>query len=127
MMLSYLLYLWVADSNLPQAVTYFFASNITIFMYLFTDFYLKTYKQKKAWELKYIVKNLLTYVVNFDKWQIITIWRKYSITTTHRRWRTVYGSGWATAQTLYNLNLFAAEHHIVLFRSITIIVSWIKC
>ncbi|XP_046615273.1 elongation of very long chain fatty acids protein 7 isoform X1 [Neodiprion virginianus] len=47
-MLCYLTYLLAIDCKLPKALTYFFATNVTIFIYLFSDFYRKSYTKKTA-------------------------------------------------------------------------------
>ncbi|XP_012265647.1 elongation of very long chain fatty acids protein [Athalia rosae] len=47
-MLCYLTLLLAIDCKLPKALTYFFATNVTIFIYLFSDFYRKAYTKKTA-------------------------------------------------------------------------------
>lgn len=47
-MLCYLTFLLAIDCKLPKALTYFFATNVTIFIYLFSDFYRKAYRKKTA-------------------------------------------------------------------------------
>lgn len=47
-MLSYLVLTLVMDCGMPKALTYFFVTNVIIFIYLFSDFYRKTYKRKEA-------------------------------------------------------------------------------
>ncbi|XP_015607879.1 elongation of very long chain fatty acids protein AAEL008004 [Cephus cinctus] len=47
-MLSYLLLILAMDCTMPKALTYFFATNVIIFIYLFSDFYRKAYKKKEA-------------------------------------------------------------------------------
>ncbi|XP_033212716.1 elongation of very long chain fatty acids protein AAEL008004 [Belonocnema kinseyi] len=47
MMLSYLMFILAMDCSMPKALTYFFATHVVIFMYLFADFYRKTYKKKQ--------------------------------------------------------------------------------
>ncbi|XP_050310553.1 elongation of very long chain fatty acids protein 7 isoform X2 [Anthonomus grandis grandis] len=48
-MLVYLAFVVVMDCKLPRALTYFFVTNVVIFMYLFADYYRKAYygKSKK--------------------------------------------------------------------------------
>lgn len=46
-MLCYLMFILALDCSMPKALTYFFATNVVIFIYLFADFYRKTYKKKK--------------------------------------------------------------------------------
>ncbi|XP_029168087.1 elongation of very long chain fatty acids protein AAEL008004 [Nylanderia fulva] len=48
LMLFYLLLTLVMDCRLPKALSYFFVTNVTIFIYLFSDFYRKAYKTKTA-------------------------------------------------------------------------------
>lgn len=45
-MLFYLILTLAIDCRLPKALTYFFATNVIIFLYLFSDFYRKAYKIK---------------------------------------------------------------------------------
>ncbi|XP_014478535.1 PREDICTED: elongation of very long chain fatty acids protein AAEL008004 [Dinoponera quadriceps] len=47
MMMTYLMLTLAMDCQMPKALTYFFITNIVIFIYLFSDFYRKTYKAKK--------------------------------------------------------------------------------
>ncbi|KAG7199827.1 hypothetical protein KM043_017659 [Ampulex compressa] len=47
-MLCYLLSTLAMDCKMPKALTYFFLTNVVIFIYLFSDFYRKAYKTKKA-------------------------------------------------------------------------------
>jgi hypothetical protein len=47
MMLTYLLCLLAYDCKFPKALTFFFISNVVIFLYLFSDFYRKAYKKKE--------------------------------------------------------------------------------
>lgn len=44
-MLTYLLCLLAYDCKFPKALTFFFISNIIVFLYLFSDFYRKAYKK----------------------------------------------------------------------------------
>ncbi|KAL6433261.1 hypothetical protein ACFW04_006453 [Cataglyphis niger] len=44
----YLILTLVMDCRMPKALTYFFLTNVIIFIYLFSDFYRKTYKTKTA-------------------------------------------------------------------------------
>ncbi|XP_018327722.1 elongation of very long chain fatty acids protein AAEL008004 isoform X2 [Agrilus planipennis] len=44
-MLVYLIYLIAMDCKLPKALTFFFVANVTIFLFLFSDFYRKAYKK----------------------------------------------------------------------------------
>jgi hypothetical protein len=46
-MLTYLLCLLAYDCKFPKALTFFFISNVVIFLYLFSDFYRKAYKKKE--------------------------------------------------------------------------------
>lgn len=46
--LSYLMMVLMMDCKVPKALTYFMMTNMVIFLYLFGDFYRKTYKAKKA-------------------------------------------------------------------------------
>ncbi|XP_023718789.1 elongation of very long chain fatty acids protein AAEL008004 [Cryptotermes secundus] len=46
-MLTYLLCLLAYDCKFPKALTFFFISNVIIFLYLFSDFYRKAYKKKE--------------------------------------------------------------------------------
>ncbi|XP_003428006.1 elongation of very long chain fatty acids protein AAEL008004 [Nasonia vitripennis] len=49
MMLVYLMFTLAMDCRMPKALTYFFLTNVVIFIYLFSDFYRKAYaKPKKA-------------------------------------------------------------------------------
>lgn len=48
MMLTYLIYIHLQDCKINKIVTYFFFVNISIFMYLFIDFYRKAYSKKSA-------------------------------------------------------------------------------
>lgn len=36
------------DCKVPKALTYFFMTNVVIFIYLFGDFYRKAYKKKQV-------------------------------------------------------------------------------
>ncbi|CAB0035566.1 unnamed protein product [Trichogramma brassicae] len=47
MMLIYLMYTLVFDCRMPKALTYFFVTNVVIFIYLFSDFYIKSYNKPK--------------------------------------------------------------------------------
>lgn len=47
-MLFYLVLLLAMDCRMPKALTYFFAANVIIFIYLFRDFYRKAYRKKEA-------------------------------------------------------------------------------
>lgn len=47
-MLFYLILTLAMDCRLPKALTYFFITNVIIFIYLFSDFYRKAYKIKTA-------------------------------------------------------------------------------
>ncbi|KAL1490974.1 hypothetical protein ABEB36_011641 [Hypothenemus hampei] len=48
-MLAYLALIVVMDCKLPRALTYFFVTNVIIFIYLFSDYYRKAYfKKSKA-------------------------------------------------------------------------------
>ncbi|XP_029679457.1 elongation of very long chain fatty acids protein 4 [Formica exsecta] len=47
-MLFYLILTLAMDCRMPKALTYFFVTNVIIFIYLFSDFYRKTYKTKTA-------------------------------------------------------------------------------
>ncbi|CAL1682355.1 unnamed protein product [Lasius platythorax] len=47
-MLFYLILTLAMDCRLPKALTYFFITNVIIFIYLFSDFYRKAYKTKTA-------------------------------------------------------------------------------
>jgi len=44
-MLTYLLFLLAYDCKFPKALTFFFISNVIVFLYLFSDFYRKAYKK----------------------------------------------------------------------------------
>ncbi|XP_011643466.1 elongation of very long chain fatty acids protein 7 [Pogonomyrmex barbatus] len=46
LMLVYLVLTLIMDCRTPKALTYFFATVIIIFIYLFSDFYCKAYKKK---------------------------------------------------------------------------------
>jgi hypothetical protein len=46
-MLAYLLCLLAYDCKLSKALTFFFISNVVVFLYLFSDFYRKAYKKKE--------------------------------------------------------------------------------
>lgn len=46
--LSYLIMVLMMDCKVPKALTYFMMTNMVIFLYLFGDFYRKSYKTKKA-------------------------------------------------------------------------------
>ncbi|XP_012288517.1 elongation of very long chain fatty acids protein 7 [Orussus abietinus] len=48
LMLSYLVFVLAMDCKMPKGVTYFFVTNVVIFIYLFSDFYRKAYKKKQA-------------------------------------------------------------------------------
>ncbi|XP_026470359.1 elongation of very long chain fatty acids protein AAEL008004-like [Ctenocephalides felis] len=47
MMLAYLVFIVAMDCNLPRSLTFFFVGNVIIFLYLFSDFYRKTYKKNE--------------------------------------------------------------------------------
>jgi hypothetical protein len=47
-MLAYLIMILFMDCAMPKALTYFFVTNVVIFIYLFSDFYRKAYKKKEA-------------------------------------------------------------------------------
>ena len=47
LMFGYLMMILVMDCKLPKALTYFFITNVVIFIYLFSDFYRKAYKKKQ--------------------------------------------------------------------------------
>ncbi|XP_011495484.1 PREDICTED: elongation of very long chain fatty acids protein AAEL008004 [Ceratosolen solmsi marchali] len=47
MMLVYLMFTLTVDCHMPKALTYFFLTNVIIFIYLFSDFYRKTYAKLK--------------------------------------------------------------------------------
>ncbi|XP_034945966.1 elongation of very long chain fatty acids protein AAEL008004 [Chelonus insularis] len=47
LMLVYLVSILAMDCAMPKALTYFFVTNVVIFIYLFSDFYRKTYNTKK--------------------------------------------------------------------------------
>ncbi|XP_066599196.1 very long chain fatty acid elongase AAEL008004 [Prorops nasuta] len=47
-MLFYLIMTLAMDCRMPKALTYFFLTNVVIFIYLFSDFYRKAYKKKQA-------------------------------------------------------------------------------
>ncbi|XP_076686859.1 elongation of very long chain fatty acid james bond protein [Andrena cerasifolii] len=47
-MLSYLMMVLAMDCKVPKALTYFFMTNVVIFIYLFSDFYRKAYKKKQV-------------------------------------------------------------------------------
>ncbi|XP_060530080.1 uncharacterized protein LOC132704208 [Cylas formicarius] len=44
-MLAYLTFIIAMDCKLPRALTFFFLTNVVIFLYLFTDFYRKAYRK----------------------------------------------------------------------------------
>ncbi|XP_069697684.1 very long chain fatty acid elongase AAEL008004-like [Periplaneta americana] len=46
-MLTYLLCLLAYDCKFPKALTFFFISNVVVFLYLFSNFYRKAYKKKE--------------------------------------------------------------------------------
>lgn len=46
-MLAYLAIIILMDCKLPKALTFFFVGNVVIFLYLFTNFYRKAYKNGK--------------------------------------------------------------------------------
>lgn len=46
-MLAYLVFIIAMDCKLPKALTFFFVGNVVIFLYLFSDFYIKAYKKPK--------------------------------------------------------------------------------
>ncbi|KZC08758.1 PREDICTED: elongation of very long chain fatty acids protein AAEL008004 [Dufourea novaeangliae] len=46
-MLGYLMMTLAMDCKVPKALTYFFMTNVIIFIYLFSDFYRKAYKKKE--------------------------------------------------------------------------------
>jgi hypothetical protein len=45
-MLTYLFSIWVFNCKLHKSLTYFFAVNVIVFIYLFADFYRKAYVKK---------------------------------------------------------------------------------
>ncbi|XP_043289108.1 elongation of very long chain fatty acids protein [Venturia canescens] len=47
LMLAYLMMILAMDCSMPKILTYFFTMNVTIFLYLFSNFYRKAYKKKK--------------------------------------------------------------------------------
>ncbi|XP_008560615.1 elongation of very long chain fatty acids protein 7 [Microplitis demolitor] len=47
LMLIYLIVILAMDCAMPKALTYFFVTNVIIFIYLFSDFYRKSYIKKK--------------------------------------------------------------------------------
>ncbi|KAJ8668550.1 hypothetical protein QAD02_010213 [Eretmocerus hayati] len=47
MMFAYLMFTLAMDCRMPKALTYFFLTNIVIFIYLFSDFYRKAYTKPK--------------------------------------------------------------------------------
>ncbi|KAK0176754.1 hypothetical protein PV328_000860 [Microctonus aethiopoides] len=47
LMLVYLMVILFMDCAMPKALTYFFVTNVIIFIYLFSDFYRKSYINKK--------------------------------------------------------------------------------
>lgn len=47
-MLGYLMMILAMDCKVPKALTYFFMTNVIIFIYLFSDFYRKAYKVKQV-------------------------------------------------------------------------------
>lgn len=47
-MLCYLVTILVMDCKVPKALTYFFLTNVVIFLYLFGDFYRSSYKKKQV-------------------------------------------------------------------------------
>lgn len=51
-MLTYLAFVVAMDCKLPKPLTYFFVSNVTIFMYLFLDYYKKAYNRKSSKEVR---------------------------------------------------------------------------
>lgn len=56
-MLVYLAFVVVMDCKLPRALTYFFVTNVVIFIYLFSDYYRKAYyKPKKLQQNKTVEK-----------------------------------------------------------------------
>lgn len=70
-MLVYLAFVVVMDCKLPRALTYFFVTNVVIFIYLFSDYYRKAYykpkklQQNKTEEVGYT--NKLVYIIFFSK------------------------------------------------------------
>ncbi|KAL3269885.1 hypothetical protein HHI36_008942 [Cryptolaemus montrouzieri] len=46
-MLAYLVFIIAMDCKLPKALTFFFVANVVIFLYLFSDFYIKAYKKPR--------------------------------------------------------------------------------
>ncbi|KAK4875913.1 hypothetical protein RN001_012335 [Aquatica leii] len=48
LMLLYLITVFAMDCKMPKALTFFFAGNVIIFLYLFADFYKKAYKKRKS-------------------------------------------------------------------------------
>ncbi|XP_058806782.1 elongation of very long chain fatty acids protein 7 [Phymastichus coffea] len=48
MMFVYLLFTLAVDCRMPKALTYFFLTNVSIFIYLFANFYRNAYKVKKV-------------------------------------------------------------------------------
>ncbi|KAJ8984838.1 hypothetical protein NQ317_013039 [Molorchus minor] len=51
-MLTYLTILTAMDCKLPKSVTFFFFSNVAVFLYLFIDFYRKAYRKSKVGKMK---------------------------------------------------------------------------
>lgn len=47
-MLMYLIMTLAMDCRMPKVLTYFFLTNVLIFIYLFSDFYRKAYKRKST-------------------------------------------------------------------------------
>lgn len=58
------------DCKLPKSLTMFFVANCTIFLYLFSDFYRKAYKNNKVCEDTNVLENnilLNSEVKNLEK------------------------------------------------------------
>ncbi|XP_031351972.1 elongation of very long chain fatty acids protein isoform X2 [Photinus pyralis] len=56
-MLVYLASVILLDCKMPKALTFFFVTNVVIFLYLFTDFYRKAYRKKNvptSEDIKYV-------------------------------------------------------------------------
>lgn len=68
-MLVYLAFVVVMDCKLPRALTYFFVTNVVIFIYLFSDYYRKAYykpkklQQNKTEEVSYTCNTNLYYIL----------------------------------------------------------------
>ncbi|CAG9759461.1 unnamed protein product [Ceutorhynchus assimilis] len=57
-MLMYLALVVVMDCKLPRALTYFFVTNVVIFIYLFSDYYIKAYSKPKRTNTQKEVENV---------------------------------------------------------------------